>query len=342
MNYTSKCMLLVILLITLFPAHSRAATIYSIGATEGECFADSQELSMPCTISQICSPAHNTHYYYVEISQTGSYTFSASTGSVNICNSYGKPSNPFKLSPDRYYLKLYTGRFDRIVTLQCSKSSQNIRSKIPVKKITLKQRKKTIYTGKKFVIKPICKPSSATNKKICFRSSRKKVASVSSKGVVRGKKSGKATITASAADNKKIKVKCRVTVCPKKKIAKKSAKDIAKIPTPKKDTSPQTKNRQDFSQNTSAKKPEKKKTAVTKIRLSASLVTLQTGKSTALHATVLPTNASNKELSWKSLDPSVATVSNGKILAKKRGITTIIVTSRDNSACSSCCTVSVR
>ena len=343
MKQTSIWILLIIFLAAFYPGHSHAATIYSMDAAKGECFADSQGLSLPCSISQRCTSKHNTHYYYVEISETDSYTFSASKGSITLYNSYGVPVNSERLSPDRYYIKLYTGSYDGTATLEFSKSSQKIQASIPVKKIILKKRKKTIQEGKRFVLKPICKPSSATNQKMRFRSSKKNIASVSSKGVVRGKKAGKATITVSAADNKKIKAKCRITVrAAKKKNTKNTAINVSNPSTTNKNTAPQTKNLQDSSHNTSSQKTGKNKTAVTKIRLSSSLVTLQVGKSTTLHATVLPTNAANKSLSWKSLNPSVASVSNGKIVAKKPGITTIVATSRDNPACSCSCTVSVR
>ncbi len=343
MKQTSKWILFMTFLFAFFPGRSHAATIYSMDADKGECFADSQELSLPSTVFQSCTPKHNLHYYYVEISGTDSYTFSASKGSVTLYNSFGTPVSSRQLSPDRYYLKLYTGHYSGTVTIQLSKSSQKALTNIPVKKIVLKQHKKTIYAGKKFVLKPVCKPSSATNKKIRFRSSKRKVASVSSKGVIRGKKAGKATITASAADNEKIKVKCKITVqSAKKKSTKKTAANLSNPSKADKNTMPRTKKPQNFSRSTSAHKTGKKKTAVTRILLSSSLVTLQAGKSTVLHATVLPTNAADKSVSWRSLDSSVASVSNGRISAKKHGITTIVVTSKDNPACSCSCTISVR
>lgn len=343
MKQTSIWILLIIFLAAFFPGRSYAATIYSMDTAKGECFADSQGLSLPCSISQGCTSKHNTHYYYVEISETDSYTFSASKGSITLYNSFGVPVNSKRLSPDRYYIKLYTDTYNGTARLEFSKSSQKVPVRIPVKKIILKPSKKTIQAGKKLVLKPICKPSSATNKKIRFRSSKKTIASVSSKGVVRGKKAGKATITVSAADNKKIKVKCRITVrAAKKKNTNNTATNISNPSTTDKNSATQTKNPQDSSRNTSSQKTGKNKPAVTKIRLSSSLVTLQVGKSTTLHATVLPTNAANKSLSWKSLDPSVASISSGRIVAKKPGITTIVATSRDNPACSCSCTVSVR
>lgn len=343
MKLTSKWLLLMIFLFVFSPGHCHAATIYSIGAAESECFADSQRLSLSSIVSQSCTPNHNTHYYYVEISETDSYHFSASAGSITLYNSFGIPVNARHLSPDRYYIKLYTGKYNGTVTLQLSKSSKKTQTNIPVKKILLRQHKKTMYAGKKFVLKPICKPANATNKKICFRSSKKKVASVSSKGVIRGKHAGEATITASVADNKKIKVKCRITVRPaKKKNTKKAATKHSNQYKTDKNTIPKTKTLQKPSQNTSTQKKGKKKITVTRVRLSSSLVTLQVGKNTTLHATVLPTNATEKSLSWKSLNSSIASVSQGKILAKKRGITTIVATAKANPACSCSCTVSVR
>ncbi|MBR3099377.1 MAG: Ig-like domain-containing protein [Clostridia bacterium] len=60
-------------------------------------------------------------------------------------------------------------------------------------------------------------------------------------------------------------------------------------------------------------------------------VTVDTGRSTALKATVLPKNADNKNVIWTSSDEAVATVSNnGRITAKALGDCEIVCTSAEN------------
>ena len=77
--------------------------------------------------------------------------------------------------------------------------------------------RKTITIGDKFQLKP--KAAASSKKKIVWKSSRKKVASVSGKGWVKGKKSGKTKITAQYKGDRK-KAVCIVTVKKKKSSGK--------------------------------------------------------------------------------------------------------------------------
>ena len=75
---------------------------------------------------------------------------------------------------------------------------------------------------------------------------------------------------------------------------------------------------------------------VTSVSLSKSSATLTEGESLTLTATVNPSNATNKNVSWKSSNTSVATVSNGKVTAVKAGSATITVTTEDGSKTATC------
>ena len=76
-----------------------------------------------------------------------------------------------------------------------------------------------------------------------------------------------------------------------------------------------------------------KTVAVSEVRLDKTTVSLSVGSSITLTATVLPENASNKTVSWKSSNTSVATVdSNGKIKAIAGGSATITATAGGVSA----------
>ncbi|MGN1131983.1 MAG: Ig-like domain-containing protein, partial [Ruminococcus sp.] len=82
---------------------------------------------------------------------------------------------------------------------------------------------------------------------------------------------------------------------------------------------------------------------VTSVKLNATAKTLYTGASTTLKATVAPTNASNKKVTWKSSNTGVATVSQtGKVVAKKRGTCTVTATSADGSKKSAKCVITVK
>ena len=64
----------------------------------------------------------------------------------------------------------------------------------------------------------------------------------------------------------------------------------------------------------------------TSVALNKTTLTLDTGKTLNLKATVYPSNAANKKCTWRSSNTSVATVdSNGKVTAKKAGTATITV-----------------
>ncbi len=83
--------------------------------------------------------------------------------------------------------------------------------------------KKTVTAGKKFTLHPTYSPKKLLQK-LTFKSSNKKVATVTSKGKVTAKKAGKVTITATCKDAKGKKAKFTVTV--------KAAPAPAKVVTP--------------------------------------------------------------------------------------------------------------
>ena len=77
--------------------------------------------------------------------------------------------------------------------------------------------------------------------------------------------------------------------------------------------------------------------AVTGVTLDKSALTLEAGKSEQLAATVAPTNATNKKVSWSSDKPDIASVdASGKVTANKAGKAVITVTSEDGGKTASC------
>lgn len=84
--------------------------------------------------------------------------------------------------------------------------------KAAVKKVKLNAKKASIAVGAKKKLKATVTPKKNTCTKVVWTSSKKKVATVTSKGVVKGKKEGTATITAKAADGSGKKATCKVTV----------------------------------------------------------------------------------------------------------------------------------
>ena len=82
------------------------------------------------------------------------------------------------------------------------------------------------------------------------------------------------------------------------------------------------------------------KTHVESVSLNKTEITLYNGKSTSLTATVLPSNASNKSVTWTSSDEGVATVSGSGTSVTVKGISrgnvTITATSVDGEITASC------
>ena len=83
----------------------------------------------------------------------------------------------------------------------------------------------------------------------------------------------------------------------------------------------------------SAKTPLSFKTAtqpVTGVSLDKATLSLETGKTATLKATVAPTDATNKGLNWASTDKAIATVdNNGKVTGVKAGQATAVATTDD-------------
>ncbi len=76
--------------------------------------------------------------------------------------------------------------------------------------------------------------------------------------------------------------------------------------------------------------------AVTGVALNKSAVSLEEGKTETLQATVMPDNATDKAVTWKSSNTAVAAVSNGTVTAKKAGTAVITVTTSDGGYTANC------
>ena len=85
-----------------------------------------------------------------------------------------------------------------------------------------------------------------------------------------------------------------------------------------------------------------KEVAVQSVTLSKSTLDLTVGDSFGLTASISPSNATNKAVTWSSSNSSIASVdSSGRVTAKGNGTATITVKSADNASISDTCTVNV-
>ncbi|WMJ85246.1 substrate-binding domain-containing protein [Anaerocolumna sp. MB42-C2] len=81
----------------------------------------------------------------------------------------------------------------------------------PVTSVKLSKAEASVAVGKTVTLKATVNPSAAADKSVIWSSSDKKVAAVSSKGVVTGKKAGNAVITVTTKEGKKTAT-CKITV----------------------------------------------------------------------------------------------------------------------------------
>ena len=78
------------------------------------------------------------------------------------------------------------------------------------------------------------------------------------------------------------------------------------------------------------------------MKLSVKKLTMGVKEKYTLTATVNPSNASNKAVTWKSDKPKIVAVKNGKLTAKKTGKAKITVTSAADNAKKATITVTVK
>lgn len=81
--------------------------------------------------------------------------------------------------------------------------------------------------------------------------------------------------------------------------------------------------------------------AVKGVMLNKTKTSLIVGATETLTATISPTNATDKKVTWATSDATKATVTNGKITAVAEGSATITVTSASDNTKKATCTVTI-
>ncbi|MBQ6361460.1 MAG: Ig-like domain-containing protein [Lachnospiraceae bacterium] len=194
------------------------------------------------------------------------------------------------------------------------------------KKIKLNKKKLTLTVGKSYKLKATVSPKKA-NKKVKWKSSNKKVVTVTSKGKLKAKKAGKATITCTSKANKKIRATCKVTV---KKKAKKAA-----------NTKPDTSKTESQDTKTIALKKISLYDKAKGFDLTGGIL-LDIGFDYTPGVKYDPSNATYKDVKWTSSDTSVFTVDqNGKCIGVGGGTATLTCTSLKDPTIKAECPVEV-
>lgn len=228
---------------------------------------------------------------------------------------------------------------------------------------------KELKVGETIKLNALISPDNATNKNVNWSSSNSYVARVDQNGNVRGLRAGTVTITVKTVDGEKqysytITVKSTESNNSSTETApnapanpSKPSNQTTTTPggqtntgtgtTPNTPNTPNTPTTPTEPSNpntpTNPSKPEDSKPStveVTSVSLDKTNVTLTEGETLTLTATVNPTNATDKTVTWSSNDSNIASVVNGKVTAKKAGTVTITVTTANGKTAT--CTITVK
>lgn len=183
--------------------------------------------------------------------------------------------------------------------------------KQPVTSIKLNKTSVTLKKGNKLTLKATVYPKNANNRAVVWKSSNKKVATVSSKGIVKAVGNGTATITVTAKDGSKKKASCKVNIG---KTESQKKRLITKIIFPRKE-------REMYGVPDNMLKDYGERPEIFSGNFS--------------EPQIFPNDASNQKLLWKSSNQKVAVVnSNGNVTAKSAGTAIITATATDGSGTS--------
>jgi uncharacterized protein YjdB len=252
---------------------------------------------------------------------------------------------------------------------------------VNVTSVTLNKSTLALKVGGTEKLTKTVKPTTATNKSVSWTSSDKSVATVNSSGTVTAVGAGTATITCKAKDGSGKKATCKVTVTKPVTSVSLNVTALSLIKgnsfTLTKTVKPSTATNKNVSWTSSDKSvatvdSSGKVTAVgtgtatitckakdgsgkkatckvtvpvikaTGVSLNKTTLSLTVGKTSTLTKTVKPVTTTNKNVTWKSSNTSVAKVdSSGKVTAVGVGKATITCTTKDGSKKKATCTVTV-
>lgn len=245
--------------------------------------------------------------------------------------------------------------------------------------MTLNYNTRTIAKGKTFTLKPVFNPATVTNKKVTWKSSNTSKATVSSSGVVKGVNGGAAVITCISEDGGYMafcvvnveEVATSITLSPSstklglgkkltiKATIKSNFSTNQKLKWSTSNSKVATVNQN--GQITGKKLGKCVITArstdgsgrsgscsvtvvrqVTGLKLNKTTIRMLEGRTTTIRATVTPSNATAKKVTWSSSDENIATIdTSGMIMAIQEGRCKITATSTDGSKKKATCWVYV-
>ena len=217
-----------------------------------------------------------------------------------------------------------------------SNKKSNTSSYIPISYFITELIENKIYVGNQTRVKVTIKPDNATTKEVTYKSQDPTVATVDSNGVIKGISPGICYIDVNVKDAGGARVEIQVISKPKASNSNSKSNSSSNSK-----TNSNTNTNTNSNSRTNSNSNSNKTVNVTGVALSQNKLGLKVGKQASLVATVVPSNASNKSVTWTTTNPSVATVSsNGVVTAKGQGTATITVITK-NGGKKATCTVTV-
>ena len=245
--------------------------------------------------------------------------------------------------------------------------------------VSLNKTSATLNTGQTLQLTATVTPNNTTNKNVTWKSSNTTVATVSSSGLVTAKAPGTATITVTTADGSNKSATCALTVNQlatgvslNKTSATLNTGQTLQLTATVTPSNTSNKNVTWTSSNTTVATVSSSglvtakaagtatitvttadgsnksatcaitvKQLVTGITLNKSALYMVEDDEFTLVATVTPSNAANKAVTWSSTDPNIASVNNGVVTAYGVGECVIKATTVDGSNLSASCNVTV-
>ena len=179
---------------------------------------------------------------------------------------------------------------------------------------------KEVTVGSTIKLTANIKPTDASNKEVIWKSSDSKIATVDSKGNVKGLKAGKVKITVTTVDGEK-EATIEITV-----------KEKSATTTPSNPSTPSTGGSSTPSTGGSSGGTSSVVKVISVTINEGESISIQEGGTRSLHYTINPSNATNKEVTWSTDRNDIVTVDQkGNIKAQKAGTAKITVTTKDGS-----------
>lgn len=249
-------------------------------------------------------------------------------------------------------------------------------SSIGVKSLEVNPTRKELSVGENLQLKVSILPENAANQEVSYLSSNEGIAKVDANGLVTAKKAGSTTITMTSKENGKVTAECKITV--KKpsikisgasKVASEKSIKLKAITTNIKGTVTWSVSASKYAtiskSGTTATLKAKKKVGTVKVtakigtikatktvkiiipvksvQLKKKTKSLAVGETYPLNPTIVPSNATEKEVQFQSSNSKVAMVdAKGKVTAKKQGTTYVTITSKSNKKAKVKCKITVK